>query len=323
MKRKNLIYDSDGHTKTKEILIFDDVNKVRILSNSVAWRVMNLLSKRPSYPAQIAKDLNIYEQSAYYYVRKLASIGAVSHVDTSLVHGGTARLYKTLYPAYGIEMKWGEQNIEEKMTGLKYKGEYIMSFFNEFISETFNGFIIVGSPDPHGRYKSSSRDGHYAIQLAFFLGTICKIPQNFLVKLDVDAKAEKITPDENIISIGGPGTNIVTAEYNKYLPIKFNEDNFWSGLVSSSGRTYTLDNHGLIAKIRNPFSNKGSVIVLAGVRSLGTKSAILALTNYGNAILKSYSDGKDWAQVVQGFDMDSDGKIDNVDVLEEISVRQN
>ena len=51
---------------------------------------------------------------------------------------------------------------------------------------------------------------------------------------------------------------------------------------------------------------------------MGTKSAILALTNYGNAILKSYSDGKDWAQVVQGFDMDSDGKIDNVDVLEEI-----
>ena len=281
---------------------------------------MNVLAKQPSYPAQIAKDLNIYEQSAYYYVRKLVSIGAISHVDTSLVHGGTARLYRTVYPAYGIEMKWGEQNIEKK-TKLMKKSEIILSFFKEFISDTFNGFIIVGSPDPHGRYKSSSRDGHYAIQLAFFLGSICNIPQNFLVKLDVDAKAEKITPDENIISIGGPGTNIVSAEYNKYLPIKFNEDNFWSGLVSPSGRTYTLDNHGLIAKIRNPFSNKGSVIVLAGVRSLGTKSAILALTNYGNDILKSYSEGKNWAQVVQGFDMDSDGKIDNVDILEEVSLQ--
>ena len=67
--------------------------------------------------------------------------------------------------------------------------------------------------------------------LAFYLGTICNIPQGFIVKLDEDAKAEKELEDNNLFVIGGPGTNIVSSEFNKYLPIKFNEDNYWSGFA--------------------------------------------------------------------------------------------
>jgi hypothetical protein len=52
---------------------------------------MQLLSSRPMYTAQVAKALGIYEQSAYYYTRKLNSIGALEDVGTALVRGGTAR----------------------------------------------------------------------------------------------------------------------------------------------------------------------------------------------------------------------------------------
>ena len=38
-----------------------------------------------------------------------------------------------------------------------------------------------------------------------------------------------------------------------------------------------MDNHGLIAKIRNPYDEKNTVIIVAGVRSIGTKSAVLGL----------------------------------------------
>ena len=89
-------------------------------------------------------------------------------------------------------------------------------------------------------------------------------------------------------------------------------------MTSSRGKSYTLGNHGLIAKIINPFNDNSNVIVLAGVRSVGTKSSIIGLTNYADGILKNYKKDVNLALEVQGFDMDSDGKIDNVDILDEV-----
>jgi len=60
------------------------------------------------------------------------------------------------------------------------------------------------------------------------------------------------------------------------------------------------------------------VIVIAGVRSIGTKSAVIALTNYSQEILENYQNQEKWAIVVQGFDMNSDGKIDHVDIVSEV-----
>jgi hypothetical protein len=57
------------------------------------------------------------------------------------------------------------------------------------------------------------------------------------------------------------------------------------------------------------------VIIVAGVRSIGTKSAVIALTNYSEEILRNYQYQDEWALVVQGFDMNSDGKIDHVDIV--------
>ena len=318
MHKKNLIYSTAENTFSKEISILEKPSEMRILSNPIAWKIVNLLATHPMYPAQIAKELKIYEQSAYYYIRKLLTIRAIGQVETSFVRGGTAKLYKTEYAAFGIEMNWGERKFEIIKNGKINRN--VQTFFKDFIEDgIFNGTLIVGAPDPHGPYRSSARDGHYAAQLAFFLGSYCDLSQNFVVKLDVDAKSEKIARTENIISIGGPGTNIITSEFNRYLPIRFDETNYWSGLIGPHGKTHTLDNHGLIAKIRNPFSEKVNILIIAGVRSAGTKSAIIALTNHGNEILKKFKYGNNWALVVQGFDMDSDGKIDTIDIVDELS----
>jgi hypothetical protein len=310
---KRLVSEKDGQPSSKKIMLFNDVERMRVLSNPVAWRIMELLSKGPMYPAQVAKELKIYEQSAYYYIRKLVGIGAVKEVGRNFVRGGTARLYQASSPSFGIEMDWGET----RLGSMPLDGHPDASrFFENYVAgEEFRGLLIVGAPDPHGPYKSSARDGHYAVHLAFFLGRITSaVPSEFIVKLDVDAKAEKMLTG-NLISIGGPGTNIVTAEFNRYLPVKFDEKNFWSGLVDGSGKRYSLDNHGLIAKIRNPYESRSSIIVVAGVRSAGTKSAVIALTNYSEEILKKYNGEEEWALVVQGFDMNSDGKIDHVDIV--------
>ncbi len=84
------------------------------------------------------------------------------------------------------------------------------------------------------------------------------MPSEFAVKLDVDVKAEK-EEKNNLILVGGPGTNLLTQEINEYLPIKFimqsSQQGFLLGGLSSkkTGQNYTSDVTGLVAKIVNPW----------------------------------------------------------------------
>src|ERR671924_212491 len=154
MDRKSLIYTLNENTLTKEILILEKPSEMRVLSNPMAWKIVNLLAGKPMYPAQIAKELKIYEQSAYYYIRKLLTIRAIGQVETSFVRGGTAKLYKTEYAAFGIEMDWGERKFETVRNGKINRK--VRTFFDDFIDEGFfDGTIVVGAPDPHGPYRSS------------------------------------------------------------------------------------------------------------------------------------------------------------------------
>src|ERR671913_253706 len=316
MKKKIVISNGNGSTISKKILMFDNITDIKILSNNIAWKIIELLSSKAMYPAQVAKELKLYDQTVYYYIRKLAKIGAIEQVGTRLIRGGTARLYSTSSPSFGLELEGNGEKLESSNYTKDEKRKNIPHILKEFYeNNSFSGLIVVGAPDPHGPYKSSSRDGHYAVHLSFYLGTLCDALSGFIVKLDVDAKAEKDIDNINLILIGGPGTNIVTSEFNKYLPIQFNEDNYWSGLIDKSGRIFNMDNHGLIAKINNPYNKDKKILVLAGVRSIGTKAAVIALTNFGNKIFNKYMNDDELALVVQGFDMNSDGKIDHVDIV--------
>ena len=179
----------------------------------------------------------------------------------------------------------------------------------------------MGSPTPHGPFKTSARDGHYASYLTFFLGQSVKTPEEFAIKLDVDVKAEK-EEKSNLILVGGPGTNLLTQEVNEHLPIRFNmqssEQGFlFGGLVSrKTSRVYTADAVGLIAKIVNPWNNTNRVIVLAGNKTVGTKACVLALTRFWKKTLKDYHGEETFARVTQGFDLDGDGKVDSIEIIE-------
>ena len=317
MRKKTIISDGNGKTISKKIMMLDKITDIKILSNNIAWKIIELLSSKAMYPAQVAKELKLYDQTVYYYIRKLAKIGAIEQVGTRLIRGGTARLYSTSSPSFGLELEGNGEKLESSNYTKDEKRKNIPHILKEFYeNNSFSGLIVVGAPDPHGPYKSSSRDGHYAVHLSFYLGTLSEsYTSGFIVKLDVDAKAEKDIDNRNLILIGGPGTNIVTSEFNRYLQIKFNEDNYWSGLTDQSGRIFNMDNHGLIAKISNPYNKDKKILILAGVRSIGTKASVIALTNYGNKISDNSSSNNQLALVVQGFDMNADGKIDHVDIV--------
>jgi len=74
---------------------------------------------------------------------------------------------------------------------------------------------------------------------------------------------------------------------------------------------------GIIAKFKNPFNHNKTIVLIAGVRSIGTKSAVIAITNFGEKTFLDYQGNEnEWEALVQGYDMDSDGKIDYVDIQE-------
>jgi predicted transcriptional regulator len=321
LDRRLLLREDDKTQKVKEIAVFNDPQKLKMILNPLSWNMLALLSEKEMYPLEIAKKLDIHEQKVYYHIRKLCKAGAITVTREEEKKGAKAKYYKTVSQAFGIELPQEYRTI--KKLSLLGMAEQIQKFFREFSTEddTFDGKIVVGSPTPHGPFKTSARDGHYASHLTFFLGQFVKMPEDFAIKLDVDVKAEK-EEKNNLILVGGPGTNLLAQEVNEHLPIKFNmqpsEDGFlFGGLISKrTGRVYTADAVGVVAKIVNPWDTAKRVIVLAGNKAVGTKACVLALTNYWEKTLKGYNGEEPFSKVIQGFDLDGDGKVDAVEVLE-------
>jgi hypothetical protein len=312
---KKLLLQDDGTTqKIKEISIMRDSQKLKMILGKLSWKILTMLSEKEMYPLEIARKLGVHEQ-------KLAKAGAIKVEKEEKKKGATAKYYKTVSPAFGIEFPKGYKTIQN--LSLQNMDEQIQKFFKEFVNDKgiLEGKIVVGSPTPHGPFKTSARDGHYAAHLTLFLGQFAKMPTDFAIKLDVDVKAEK-EEKNHLILVGGPGTNLLTQEINGYLPVRFNmqssDQGFLLGGLSSekTSSVYTADATGLIAKIVNPWDTTKRVIVIAGNKAVGTKACVLALTNFWKKTLQEYHGEDTFATVIQGFDLDGDGKVDSIEVME-------
>jgi len=321
MHKKLLLQDDGNAQKVKEISIMDDAQNLKMILGKLSWKILTMLSKEGMYPLEIARQLGVHEQKVYYHIRKLAKAGAITVEREEKKKGATAKYYKTVSPAFGIEFPKGYKTIPK--ISLLNIDEQIQRFFNEIVDEksVLEAKIVVGSPTPHGPFKTSARDGHYAAHLTLFIGQFAKMPKEFAIKLDVDVKAEK-EEKNNLILVGGPGTNLLTQDINEHLPIRFimqySDQGFLLGGLSSekTARVYTADAAGLIAKIVNPWDKTKRIIVLAGNKAVGTKACVLALTSFWKKTLQNYRDEGSFATVIQGFDLDGDGKVDSIEVME-------
>ncbi|MCW4028403.1 MAG: helix-turn-helix domain-containing protein [Candidatus Bathyarchaeota archaeon] len=320
MDKKMLLQENNNTQEIKEITILKDAQKLKTILGPLSWKILTMLSQQEMYPLEIAKKLDIQEQKVYYHIKKLQKAGAIEIAKEEKKKGATAKYYKTTSPAFGVEFPQGYKPIQNR-TPLNIS-KPLQTFFKEFIQDTtFNGKIVVGSPQPHGPFKTSARDGHYAAHLALFLGQFTRTPEEFAVKLDVDVKAEK-EEKNNLLLVGGPGTNLLTQEINEYLPIKFimqtSPQGFLLGGLASkkSSQIFTSDVTGVIAKIVNPWDETKRIIVLAGNKAVGTKACVIALTNFWKTTLQKYKGEDTFAVVIQGFDLDGDGKVDSIEVRE-------
>jgi DNA-binding transcriptional ArsR family regulator len=317
VRRESLLLDTEASTG-KRVSVSEDPTSFFPAATGVGSRILRLLAGGPSYPSAIARELKVYHQTVYYHVRKLESAGLVKKVGQKVVRGGTADLYSLAVDGFAVEFPVKG----ERFTGLPStsRSPTFGRFLHEFISSgNLDGWIVVGSPEAHGPSRTQGRDGHYAIQVGFALGQFVRLPRLFPVKLDVDLKNEKLEKS-NLIVVGGPRTNIVAAEMNSRLPIKFSEENFWGSIVDETGTRYHSEREALIAKVRNPWNEDGYCIMAAGLSGAGTKAAIIGMTNFAAHVFSGYTGGE-YAVLLRGLDLDGDGKVDSVEVLHAASGR--
>ena len=87
--------------------------------------------------------------------------------------------------------------------------------------------------------------------------------------------------------------------------------------LSEANGYYNSDEDGVILRVPNPYAKGKEILLMAGIRSLGLRSAILAFITQFDEIKKGNSkDSKIIAKIVTGVDKSGDGRIDTVRVLE-------
>jgi predicted DNA-binding protein YlxM (UPF0122 family) len=304
-----IIKDEEGIKKYDQCIILGR-DKFRSLDNETKIKILELLVKKPMFINEIAKSLKINEQNVYYHMKDMTDILEV--VEEKKIRGTIAKKYKPKAMNICLSLSKEFKNYNEFNDLIQKEKSYANFFFPFIKNNQLNAKIIVGSPDPHGQYKARARDGHYAIEFALFLGSFCSLSEDFSVYLDVDIKLKEIK--ENLILVGGPVTNLIMGEINKYMSFNFREEKHWE--LRSKKDSYTDDNCGIIARIPNPYYKEYSIMVIAGVRFSGTKAAVLGLTRKTKLVLSRFTEQKEFYAIVQGFDLDGDGKIDSVDLLE-------
>ena len=310
--KKFLVDEKEGKRYYKDIEILDHPEKLAAMSNDLAWKILQLINKRPMYPNEISKKLKVHEQKIYYHINKMLKAGLIEVVHEEIKHGAICKYFAPTSYAFGIELPGGE--VEFKLNGKAKINTNIKNFFYEFIKNgVFNGSIVVGAPTPHGPYLTAARDGHFAVQLGIFLGRFCSLENRFVIKLDTEVKAEEAY-NRNMIVIGGPVTNMIFADLNESLKVKFVWKRAW--IIQSAKNEYVGELDGIIAKITNPWDEGKKIILLAGSRAEGTKACILAITQQYEKVLKGFNKNKEFYRIIRGLDRDGDGKVDDIEILE-------
>ena len=279
-----------------------------VLNSELSVKVLEELGKKPQCAMDIARKLKEHEQKIYYHLRRLEKSGIIKLLKREERVGGLAKIYEVLHPYISVKLFDGEH-----LTDVKMKPKEI-EFFKSFIKNgKLDGFLVVGSPDPHGKYGAQASDGSAAIDLAILLGSfLTHASPNY--KLDTELREEDLK--NNLILVGGPKANILIDRINTKLPIYFDTKNEFDIVSSFTKSVYSEDNVGVIVKMKNPFAKDKEILLLSGKRFKGTKAAILGLMKY----LKKLEDGNKFnegiARVVHGIDRDADGIIDDVEFLE-------
>ncbi len=257
-------------------------------------KILRAISRDPAYPAKIARFVGMPLQTIYYHIKALEKAGLIEFVDYEEHNGGIAKRYRSRSKSLAIVLDKGGWKKTELTNRMPPK------ILDSFISHGFfNGRMIVGSPDPHGKYRARASE-FGMLELSMYLGRYATFD---FPLYSLDTRINDEVKKMNLIVAGGPKVNTFIAEINDRLPIRFDRDSF-ALIDRKSGRKYE-ENVGVVELIRNPFNRNSKILVVAGLNQHGTRAAIMALAK----------EKIEQNAVIQGFDEDGDGVVDSIEIL--------
>jgi DNA-binding transcriptional ArsR family regulator len=310
MTKHYIVKEQEGKLMYDSLLVLKSPEALAIVNHDIRLRILKLLSKEAMYPAQIAKSLGMHEQKVYYHIKQMQNADILEITEREEIRGTVAKKLRPKELSFGFTMsnRWRALG---QLT--RDRENRTMALLKPFMKDdVLDAKIVVGSPDPHGPHKARARDGHYAIDLALYIGSLCSLSKAFVTHLDVDLDLTK--EHSNLIVIGGPVTNLIMARVNDHLPARFSDKEPWG--ITTPKTTYTDESIGLIASIKHPYSPDHRILAIAGIRYSGTRAAIMGLSRHSHMVLNRLTSDSDFYAVVQGFDLDGDGRIDSVELLE-------
>jgi len=105
-------------------------------------RILEALAEKPKYPAEVAKELKIHIQTAYYHFNLLEKAGIISRGATEEKRGALAK--KFVFDADALAII-----VRDRWKPFSGKRKKPPNYFEPFVKDGFlNAKIIVGSPDP-------------------------------------------------------------------------------------------------------------------------------------------------------------------------------
>ena len=268
-------------------------------------RVLQMLSKKPMYAAEIARELGMEEQALYYHIKLLQKAGLVKFTDYEEKHGGVAKKFIASAESIALVLK-------DSWKHFAYSKKAIPKIFVPFIDNgAFGGTFVVGSPDPHGKYRARASE-FPILELAMLLGSYATFSFP-LYLLDTQMKEEE--KKRNLILAGGPKVNMITAEINDALPLRFDRETF--EIYSKFSKKSYSGNIGVIELLMNPFAPSKRILLIGGLNHQGTRAAIFTIIKK----MKQVEEGNKYnsrvtAKVVEGFDDNGDGIVDSIEILE-------
>lgn len=269
-------------------------------------RILKMLTRKSMYAAEIARELGVDGQALHYHVKILEKAGLIRLSDYEGRRGGIAKKFVASAESFSVVLnneKWARFTSTRKTVP-----KLFLPFLNNGI---FNGKFIVGSPDPHGKYRARASE-FPMLELAMLLGNYASFSFPLYI---LDTQVKNHEKEQNMIVAGGPKVNTLTAEINDGLPVRFDKATF-EIYSKFSKKTYT-GNIGIIELLPNPFSTNRKILLISGLNHAGTRAAILAMIKK----MREIENGNDFnnriiAKVVEGFDVDGDGIVDEVEIIE-------
>lgn len=303
-----IIVHSEKVPEEKQFAILLNTIFLEKLLGKQSWNILKCLISEPKYSTELANELLISEQLISYHIRKLLELGLITY-DTETIDIDSLKKPRAVVRKYSLKADLFLLDLKRISTasnhiqGLKkeVKPGNIPSFL-QFIYgyEDLNGYLVVGSSISHGKYSASSHDGHFAAMVGFLLGKLgFNHKKSFFVKLDIEINKENKRAT-NLIILGGPRVNVLTSDLQEqgYLLVDYIMEKTNTIRIKKVNKELTYELLGIIQKIPNPWNDQAEVLIIAGSTIEGTRSAVMAVTQFAFEVETAFKDNGNYCLVV-------------------------